>query len=91
MKIKRVTPLNGEQISPIDEEVVALWRTFGYEFSQLSKRIVYYEMAVKPYQDRLNNSAVKNVMIVEIQTATSFKADSPCSRLTIVFSYTLKG
>ena len=91
MKRKRAMVLRGEQISPIDGKVAALWRAFGHEFSQLSKDIVYYGMTVKQYPDGLKYSDIENVMVEEIQTATSFDKGYPCSQLTIVFSYTLKG
>lgn len=91
MKRKRGMVFRGEQISPIDGKVAALWRAFGHEFSQLSKDIVYYGMAVKPYSDGLKYSDIENVMVEETQTVTSFNKGYPCSQLTIIFSYTLKG
>lgn len=91
MKIKRIIPLDGEQITPIDGKVAALWRAFGHEFSQLSEDIVYYGMVVKPYSDGLKYSDIENVMVEEIQAVTSFNKGYPRSQLTIVFSYTLKG
>lgn len=90
MKIKRVMVLRGEQISPIEGKVAALWRAFGHEFSQLSKDIVYYGMTVKPYLDGLKYSDIENVMVEEIQTVTSFDKGYPCSRFPIIFSFTLK-
>lgn len=91
MKKRRLLVLNGEQITPIDGRLGLLWKTFGQEFSQLSKEIVYYGMAVSPYQDGLNSSVVENVMIVEIKTTTSFKNGYPRTQVTVIFSYTLRG
>lgn len=90
MKRKRAMVLRGEQITPIDGKVAALWRAFGHEFSQLSKDIVYYGMTVKPYSDGRKYSDIENVMVEEIQTVTSFESGYPCSQLTIIFSFTLK-
>lgn len=91
MERRRMLVLNGEQISPIEGKVAALWKAFGHEFTQLSKDIVYYGMAVKPYQDGLKYLDTENVMVAEIQTTTSFRNGYPRSQLTVIFSYTLKG
>lgn len=66
MKRKRAMVLRGEQITPIDGKVAALWRAFGHEFSQLSKDIVYYGMTVKPYSDGLKYSDIENVKLDHI-------------------------